>query len=297
MNWFRWYYGTYSDPKFAVVAKRCGQPRHIVLAVWAALLETAGNAVKRGDVSSFDPETIGLALDLEADVVTSVFTAFMAKELVTEDRQVAAWEKRQHYDYSTDRVREYRARKTGKQEEGEPCSPADETKRNDVKRSETQETPDQIRSDTDKKPKRRVVAYSDEFERFWRTYPPLEGNPKEPAFAEFQKAIADSVMPETIIDAARRYAAASSKTGAAKVAHARTWLHQKRWNDWADAPKAGPGPAPASKSDYEQWRDLLARYKPGAYWPSTRGARPESGYCDAPADLLTEWRQRNERAA
>jgi hypothetical protein len=147
VNWFRWYYGTYSDPKFAVVAKRCGQPKHVVLAVWAALLETAGNATKRGDVSSFDPETIGLALDLEPDVVMAVFTAFMAKELVTKDRQISAWDKRQHYDYSTERVRKYRSQRSADKIEQEPVETHDETPRNDVKRSETQETPDQIRSE------------------------------------------------------------------------------------------------------------------------------------------------------
>jgi hypothetical protein len=64
-----------------------------------------------------------------------------------------------------------------------------------------------------------------------------------------------------------------------------------------DPPKPAAASQANAKSDYEQWRDLLASYVPGKFWPSNRGARPESGYCDAPEDLLTEWKRRLERAA
>jgi hypothetical protein len=64
-----------------------------------------------------------------------------------------------------------------------------------------------------------------------------------------------------------------------------------------DPPKPAAASQANAKSDYEQWRDLLASYVPGKFWPSSRGARPESGYCDAPEDLLTEWKRRLERAA
>ena len=108
MNWLKWHVGTFTDPKFAVIAKKAGQPRAVVIAVWAALLETACNDVKRGDVSSFNPEDIAAALDIEPEAVTAVFTAIMARGMVTEDRQIAAWGKRNTFDYSTDRVRKFR---------------------------------------------------------------------------------------------------------------------------------------------------------------------------------------------
>lgn len=113
MNWLKWHVGTFTDPKFAVIAKKAGQPKHAVLAVWAALLETACNGVKRGDVSSFNPEEIGIALDLEPEAVMAIFTAIMARGMVTEDRQLSAWEKRQTQDYSTDRVRKFREKQRG----------------------------------------------------------------------------------------------------------------------------------------------------------------------------------------
>jgi hypothetical protein len=133
-------------------------------------------------------------------------------------------------------------------------------------------------------------VYSDDFELFWKAYPRLEGNPKGAAYLEWQKALKAGSVPAILIAAAARYAAASARPDAPKVAHARTWLHQKRWDDWADAPS--PSTASPPKSDREIWADLLARYKPGGFWPPNKGARPETGYCDAPADLLTDWQHR-----
>jgi hypothetical protein len=108
VNWLKWHVGTFTDPKFAVIAKKAGQPRANVIAVWAALLETACNDEKRGSVSSFNPEDIGIALDIEPEHVMAIFNAIMARGMVTEDKQLAAWGKRNIHDYSTDRVRKYR---------------------------------------------------------------------------------------------------------------------------------------------------------------------------------------------
>ena len=41
MEWFRWFEGSTTDPKFAVVARRSGQPVAFVIAVWAQILERA----------------------------------------------------------------------------------------------------------------------------------------------------------------------------------------------------------------------------------------------------------------
>lgn len=127
MNWLKWHVGTFTDPKFAVIAKKTGQPKHAVIAVWAALLETACNDVKRGDVSSFNPEDIGIALDLEPEAVMAIFSAIMARGMVTDDKVIAAWDKRQTQDYSTDRVRKFREKQRG---ESHPvtASETDETR-------------------------------------------------------------------------------------------------------------------------------------------------------------------------
>jgi hypothetical protein len=107
MNWLKWHYGTVTDPKFGIIARKVGQPRAIVIAVWAALLETACNGVTRGNVTSFNPEEIGFALDLEPEIVMAVFNAIMARGMV-KDGHIAAWDKRQTSDYSGERVKRFR---------------------------------------------------------------------------------------------------------------------------------------------------------------------------------------------
>lgn len=134
-----------------------------------------------------------------------------------------------------------------------------------------------------------------EFEAFWKAYPSLVGNPRQPALLEFQRALKSGVPAETIIAAAARYAEASRKPDAAKVAHARTWLHQKRWNDWQRAGPSGNGHAPP-KPEREIWLERIGRFYERKSWNSNWGANPDSPYCDQ-IELVTEWRVQHERAA
>ncbi len=112
--WFRWWHGSVTDPKFAWIARKSGHPVAIVIAVWAALLEHASqesDTGRRGDVSRFDCEAIGVHLGVEEGVAESIVEAMNAKGLIAGGR-IAQWEKRQpkREDSSRDRMREYRAR-------------------------------------------------------------------------------------------------------------------------------------------------------------------------------------------
>ncbi len=112
MNWFRWYHGTVSDPKLALIAKKSGQTRPIVIAIWVALLEHASQAELRGDISGFDAETVAVALDIDEDAIPAVIAAITAKGMIA-DGVITAWSKRQPQredDASTARVRAYRER-------------------------------------------------------------------------------------------------------------------------------------------------------------------------------------------
>lgn len=73
--------------------------------------------------------------------------------------------------------------------------------------------------------KRRNI-YSDEFLEFWSVYPPNDG-PKSTAYKSFIKA-AKEIEHETIIERAGQYANHCSQTGT-YIAHAATWLNQRRW--------------------------------------------------------------------
>ena len=140
MNWLRWYTGSATDSKFAVVARRSGQNVAAVLGVWCMLLERASDADERGSIDGFDCEGADVILGLEDGAACSIVEAMKNKGLVSNGR-ITNWEKRQpkrEDTGSTNRVREYRARQKSAHDET-PCNDVkhDETKCNATKREET----------------------------------------------------------------------------------------------------------------------------------------------------------------
>lgn len=109
IDWFRWHHGAVADPKFTVVARKSGQPRAMVLAVWAALLEAASEADDRGSVADAEVDTIAACLDMDDDAVTAIVRAMTSKGLIVDGR-IASWERRQVFreDDSSERVRKFR---------------------------------------------------------------------------------------------------------------------------------------------------------------------------------------------
>ena len=100
MDWFRWWHGTVTDPKFQWVSRRCGQDVATVIAVWACLLECASSATQcnadatRGNVASFDCNDYDVLLGLEDGVVKKVCDAMVEKKLVIDGR-ISGWDGRQ----------------------------------------------------------------------------------------------------------------------------------------------------------------------------------------------------------
>lgn len=92
MNWFRWYTGAVSDPKFQVVARKSRQNVAAVVAVWALILERASESLERGAIDGFDCEGADAILGLEDGAACSIVDALRAKGLLTGDR-VAKWSK------------------------------------------------------------------------------------------------------------------------------------------------------------------------------------------------------------
>jgi hypothetical protein len=126
MEWFRWYHETASDPKLGVVARRAGQPKVAAVAIWVYLLEQASKADDRGSVASIDLELAAVALDLDVEVTTALFDAFVQKNMVVDGR-VANWEKRQpNSDHTAaERAKRYRdGRKTKRDDSETVTSPS-----------------------------------------------------------------------------------------------------------------------------------------------------------------------------
>lgn len=122
MNWFRWYAGTASDPKFLVVAKRAGQNVASVIAVWSMLLErasecgernrTQSNAEERGCIAGFDCEAADAVLGLDDGAACKIVAAMEARGLIACGR-IVNWEKRQpkREDGSAERAKAWRESK------------------------------------------------------------------------------------------------------------------------------------------------------------------------------------------
>ena len=157
VNWFRWWHGSVTDPKFGAVSLRakCSLPE--TLAVWVALLEHASQADNRGDISDCPADEVAWALRMDIDTVTSILSAMESRGLIRDGR-IEGWERRQplredavgeEAKPSSQRVREYRQRQklaleAQRNADETPCN-ADETPCN------ADETPQrERREDTEK---------------------------------------------------------------------------------------------------------------------------------------------------
>lgn len=117
MDWFRWHHGTVTDRKWPRIASRAGTTVANVIAVWAALLESASQAESRGYafLSDDDAEDLDAALGMPADTTRKVITELCARGVIDDESRLAAWDKRQpkreRDDNSAERVRKFRERR------------------------------------------------------------------------------------------------------------------------------------------------------------------------------------------
>jgi len=109
MNWFRWYHGTTTDPKLALIAHVSGQPMHLVIAVWAMLLETASQANPRGSILSFDSESVTVTLQTVTLHVDKIISAMEQKQMIVEGK-INKFAIRQIDNTAAERMRNYRER-------------------------------------------------------------------------------------------------------------------------------------------------------------------------------------------
>jgi len=78
-----------------------------------------------------------------------------------------------------------------------------------------------------------VDLYIDEFNEFWKAYPPKRNNPKKPAKDKFISKRKAGSSFEDIISGAKNYSSycKQEKTEEKFIAQTVTWLNQERWND------------------------------------------------------------------
>ena len=99
-------------------------------------------------------------------------------------------------------------------------------------------------------------TYPDEFEEFWKLYPPSNSSKAE-TFKSFTKATKEADH-ETIIRSVTSYSKFIVRTGT-YVAHATTWLNQKRWEVDYDSQIVSQGkPSFNRKSNFDDAMGVIA---------------------------------------
>lgn len=76
------------------------------------------------------------------------------------------------------------------------------------------------------------------FERMMAAYPARGDNPRTPALVAFARLVEEGEDPESLVRAARHFAQVmkAEKRDARMIPHTRTWLSQRRFDDYVDAP-------------------------------------------------------------
>jgi len=108
MQWFRWYHGTCTDPKFDGIALRAHARKSEVIALWALILETASAYDDRG-LCHLSPAALGGALRMKAETAQRIVEGLETEGLLSSGR-VVSWDKRQpkREDDSYQRVTKWR---------------------------------------------------------------------------------------------------------------------------------------------------------------------------------------------
>ena len=94
IDWFRWHHGSVTDPKFALLAKRCCTSVPNVIAVWAYLLEQASAAEFRGCFGEIDCEALDCLFGMTEGTCETILEGMDDRKLIA-DQYIVNWEKRQ----------------------------------------------------------------------------------------------------------------------------------------------------------------------------------------------------------
>ncbi|WP_308775527.1 hypothetical protein [uncultured Bilophila sp.] len=192
MEWFRVYHGMVSDDKWSLIARKSGQPRAFVVAVWAMLLEIASQDEERGNVEAFDPEVAGALFDMPDGAAQAIYDALCSgKNPRIADGCILSWEKRQPQreredSGSAERVRRHRERKRLETARNVTETPYC----NNVTSCNATETPPELRREREEKKEERVFNACARVERPAETSEPEAVPSRQPslAFDEFFEA-------------------------------------------------------------------------------------------------------------
>ncbi len=125
-SWVRLWAGMTTDPKWQTIARKSGQPRALVIALFTHLMLEANEAEDRGRLDGLNIEDVASALDCDEEAVEAILAAMQGR--VIEDGKLSGWDKRQPKredagsptsgaKSAAERKREQRAREVAEQAE------------------------------------------------------------------------------------------------------------------------------------------------------------------------------------
>lgn len=92
-SWVRLWSGMTTDPKWQTVARKSGQPRYLVIALFTHLMLEANEADERGSLAEIDIEDVASTLDCDEEAVEAILQAMEGR--VIDDGRLSGWDRRQ----------------------------------------------------------------------------------------------------------------------------------------------------------------------------------------------------------
>jgi hypothetical protein len=228
MEWFRWYHGSVSDPKFRLLAKLADARLTEVLAVWQAMLEHASQSSRRGSLEGWRDDVTAVCLDMDANAIERIRTQANHVGLIANADDgiefLASWDKRQpkREDGSAERAKAWR-----------------EQKKNDAnanERKRTQKNTEQNRTEQNREEEKTIALSSKsdrDFDFFWQAYPRKKS--KGQAQKTWDHLRKDKVLPElpVLLDAIAAAKAGHDwqRDSGKYIPHPATWLNARGWED------------------------------------------------------------------
>lgn len=237
IEWFRWYHGSVTDPKFGLVAKRAGVRTADVIAVWVWLLERASANDDRGDVGLPDFEAADYLLGLE-DGVAQKITGVMSERGLLTDQRITSWEKRQPNQSdatAAHRKRAQRERDKARRNESSHDQSRDVTGRDpDVTHGHAGVTPCHAREEEMKEEKTNLpwspLETNARFDEFWAAWPANERKQdKAKCVKKWKAEKLDSVANQILADVAVKLQSQKWREGFVEAPM--VYLNGRRWED------------------------------------------------------------------
>jgi hypothetical protein len=211
--WLKWWIGSVDDTKLRMVASECLRPVGDVVAVWASILERCARADVPGTCDNLSFDEIAFQLGYDASHVESIVDAMRHRGLMT-DNTVTSWNRRQetkHDKTGAERQRKFKER--SKQPITEVTAvtignalPAVTESGNALGNTDGILT-DGKRKETTKRAARRP-EYTEDFETFWKIYPPKTNRCKVDTWACWLARIEDGYTAAEMVEGAKHYAMA-----------------------------------------------------------------------------------------